>query len=102
MVILKYITKDMKQLSKSDRNQLKMTSLEMLIPEDSEVRVIDCFLDFTLKNDLGFKVNKNQQTGRPAFPVRTLLGIYIYGYLNKIRSIFVSPTGKKRTSLGLR
>lgn len=86
MIILRYTTKDMKQLDKSDRNQLKMRSLDMLVSQDSEVRVIDCFLDFALAEDIGFKVNRNQQTGRPAYPVRTLLGVYIYGYLHKVRS----------------
>ena len=76
----------MKQLDKSDRNQLKMSSLELLVCPDSNVRVIDCFLDFALERDIVFKVNRDQRTGRPPFPARTLLGIYIYGYLNKIRS----------------
>jgi transposase len=57
-----------------------------LVSPDSNVRVIDCFLDFALGSDLGFKVNQDQRTGRPSFPVGTLLGIYIYGYLNKVRS----------------
>ena len=76
----------MKQLDKSDRNQLKMSSLEVLVSPDSNVRVIGCFLDFAIGSDLAFKVNKDQRTGRPPFPARTLLGIYIYGYLNKVRS----------------
>ena len=76
----------MKQLDKSDRNQLKMSSLEALVSMGSNVRVIDCFLDFAMKGELGFKVNTDQRTGRPSFPARTLLGIYIYGYLHKVRS----------------
>lgn len=35
---------------------------------------------------LGFKVEKNSITGRPAFDPRDLLKLYIYGYFNGIRS----------------
>lgn len=76
----------MKQLEKSDRDQLMMASLEMFVQADAMVRVIDVFLDFALKECPEFKVNKNRTTGRPSYPVRSLLGIYIYGYLHKLRS----------------
>jgi transposase len=76
----------MKELNISDRNQLKMASLDMMVAQDSTARVIDCFLDFAMDSDLGFKVNDDQRTGRPSYPERTLLGIFIYGYLNKLRS----------------
>ena len=62
-----------------------MTSLEMLVEPDSVVRVIDAFVEFIDPADLGF-AQHNATTGRPAFPARTLIGIYIYGYLHKIRS----------------
>ena len=38
-----------------------------------------------MDHKLGFKKEK-QITGRPSYPVRTLLGIYVYGYLHKIRT----------------
>ena len=75
----------MKQLESTDRNQIQMTSLDMMVDEDSLARFIDVFLDWALKFELGFK-SKKQRTGRPSFPLRTLLSIYLYGYLNKIRS----------------
>ena len=75
----------MKKIESIDRDQIQMNSLEMMVDQDSIVRVLDVFLDFALKQDLGFKTS-NQITGRPSFPVRTLLGIYIYGYLHRIRS----------------
>jgi len=75
----------MKQIESIDRDQIQMNSLDMLVEGDSLVRLIDVFLDFALTNDIGFKTH-DQRTGRPSFPVRTLLGIYIYGYLNRIRS----------------
>jgi transposase len=75
----------MKQLTSIDRDQIQFTLLEMMVGSESLVRVIDVFLDFACPHDLGFQ-NNRQVTGRPAFPTRTLLGIYIYGYLNRIRS----------------
>ena len=75
----------MKQIEQIDRQQILMMSLEILVAPDSMVRVVDLFLDYVLDTDLGFKVTR-QITGRPSFPVRTLLGIYIYGYLTRIRS----------------
>jgi len=51
----------MKHLDKSDRNQLKVSSLEELLSPDSDGRVIDCFLDFAIGSDLAFKVNKDSE-----------------------------------------
>lgn len=62
-----------------------MTSLDSMVEQDSAVRVIDAFLDYISKHDLGF-VNHDSTTGRPAFPSSVLIGIYVYGYLNRIRS----------------
>lgn len=62
-----------------------MVSFDMMVANDSVVRVLDVFLEFALSSDLGFKISK-QTTGRPSFPIRTLLGIYIYGYLHRTRS----------------
>ena len=75
----------MKQIEQIDRQQIQMTSLETLVVPDSMVRMDGLFLDFALDTDLGFMVTR-QIKGRPSFPVGTLLGIYIYGYLNSIRS----------------
>lgn len=75
----------MKQIEQINRDQVQIMSLEMMVSKDSIVRLLDVFLDFSLSTDLGFKIS-NQTTGRPSFPVRTLLGIYIYGYLHRTRS----------------
>jgi len=74
------------ELSSFDnRDQMFMTSLDMMVSQDSTVRLIDAFLDFVDKLNLPFVQHKSS-TGRPAFPNRVLIGIYIYGYLNKVRS----------------
>ena len=75
----------MKQITTIDRHQIQFSSLDMMVAQDSMVRLIDVFVDFSAKSDLGFR-RHTQVTGRPSFPTRTLLGIYIYGYLNRIRS----------------
>lgn len=69
----------MKQILSIDRHQIQMTSLDMMVDEHSVVRLLDVFLDWALEQNLDFVASK-QKTGRPAFPVRTLLGIYIYGF----------------------
>jgi transposase len=68
------------------RNQLEIYSLESIVAEDSEVRVIDLFLDLVDFDELGFEDKGRSHEGRPAFAADVLLGIYIYGYLNEIRS----------------
>jgi len=69
----------------TNRDQIFMTSLDMMVEEDSLVRVVDTFLDYMDMYDLSFKQHQSH-TGRPAFPNRVLIGIYVYGYLNKLRS----------------
>lgn len=73
----------MKQIQIINREQLQISSLDMMVDSQSMVRVLDVFLDYALSRDLGFKTRK-RQTGRPSFPNRTLLGIYLYGYLNQV------------------
>ena len=75
----------MKHIDEKDRDQVQMFSLDMMVDQNSVVRVLDLFVQWALDHDLGFKI-ENRVTGRPSFPLKTLLGIYIYGYLHKIRS----------------
>lgn len=69
-----------------DRNQIHMLCFEELVSEESMVRVIDAFCSTYKPQDLGFEVKGLSQEGRPAFSADTLIRIYIYGYLNKLRS----------------
>jgi transposase len=55
------------------------------VAEDSAVRVIDVFVDDLDISGLGFRTEANE-TGRPAYHPRTLLKLYIYGYLNRVQS----------------
>lgn len=61
-------------------------SLDDLIPADHMCRVIDAFvyrLDF---QGLGFMRAEAAETGRPGYDPRDLLKLYLYGYLQQIRS----------------
>jgi len=56
------------------------------IKADNPVRVIDAFVDSLDLVKLGFTHSSPKETGRPAYNPGDLLKLYIYGYLNKIRS----------------
>ena len=55
------------------------------IAEDSPVRFIDVFVDELDLSGLGFKTTP-EITGRPGYHPATLLKLFIYGYLNRVRS----------------
>lgn len=50
------------------------------------MRVIDAFVDSLDMEELGFQKAKPAQTGRPGYDPRDMLKLYLYGYLNRIRS----------------
>ena len=55
------------------------------VEEDSVVRVVDVFIDRLDISGLGFKAEA-AETGRPGYHPRTMLKIYVYGYLNQVQS----------------
>ncbi len=61
-------------------------SLDELIPEDHLVRVIDLWVDRVDVARLGFTKAAPKATGRPPYDPADLLKLYLYGYLNQIRS----------------
>ena len=69
------------------RDQLHLfeNKLDEIVSEDNPVRFIDVYVQILNLMELGFKV-PNCKTGRPPYAPETLLKIYIYGYLNRIRS----------------
>jgi transposase len=60
-------------------------SLDDSIDPENEVRTIDLFVDSLKLADYGFRVNF-PENGRPAYHPADLLKLYIYDYLNKVRS----------------
>ena len=61
-------------------------SLDEYITDDNPVRFIDAFVDQLDLQELGFRRAVAAPTGRPAYHPADLLKLYIYGYLNRIRS----------------
>jgi transposase len=60
-------------------------SLDEIISSDNEVRIIDLFAESINLADFKF-VTKNATEGRPAYNPQDLLKLFVYGYLNSIRS----------------
>jgi transposase len=60
--------------------------LDDLISGDHVYRVIDAFVNGLKMAVLGFERAEAADTGRPGYDPRDLLKLYLYGYLNQIRS----------------
>src|SRR5690625_2616012 len=77
----------MKYIIGKDRNQFEMFCLEERIPQENEVRLINLFVDSLPLEEYGFiEENKNPLGGRTAYHPSALLKLFIYGYMNRIRS----------------
>ncbi len=78
----------MKYKEKKDRAQISFLPecVEDYIDEENPVRVIDAFVDTLDMAALGFQKAQPCRTGRPAYDPRDLLKLYLYGYLNRVRS----------------
>ena len=61
-------------------------ALEDLIEAESPVRVIDAFVGSLDVVSLGFEKAIAAETGRPGYDPADLLKLYVYGYLNRVRS----------------
>lgn len=77
----------MKFINGTNRHQVEIYTccLDDTIEKDNEVRVIDLFVDSLKLNEFGFEM-EYVDNGRPAYHPADLLKLFIYGYLNKIRS----------------
>ncbi|MBK9152504.1 MAG: transposase [Saprospiraceae bacterium] len=69
-----------------DRHQMQFYTLEDRIAPDNPVRFVDAFVDKIDPDKLGFAVRTVKTEGRPAYESKLFLKIYLYGYLNGIRS----------------
>lgn len=70
------------------RDQLVMfpESLDEYVEDNNPVRFIDAFVDSLDLQALGFERAMPKETGRPPYHPGDLLKLYVYGYLNHIRS----------------
>lgn len=60
--------------------------IDNYIAEENPVRFIDAFVDSLDMKELGFKHAELNPTGRPPYNPADLLKLYVYGYLNRVRS----------------
>ena len=72
----------------ANRNQVILfpESVEDYITADNPVRFIDAFVSNLDLAALGFLHAQPGETGRPAYDPGDLLRLYLYGYLNRVRS----------------
>ena len=75
----------MKFIQGNDRNQTEFFCLDQAVSDDNEVPLIDLFVHAIRLSDYGFKM-AFIENGRPAYHPSVLLKLFIYGYLNRIRS----------------
>ena len=68
------------------RNQTYFATLDDQVSADNPVRLIDAFIDKLELQKLGFTGTMHKSEGRPPYAPSVLLKLYLYGYLNKIRS----------------
>ena len=75
----------MKFIQGKDRNQITFFCLEEQIEHNNEIRFIELFVNSINLADAGFKLDFIEN-GRPAYHPADLLKLFLYGYLNRIRS----------------
>jgi transposase len=70
----------------TSRHQTYFATLDDQVSADNSVRLIDAFIDKLDLHQLGFSNTEHKSEGRPPYAPGVLLKLYLYGYLNKIRS----------------
>ena len=68
------------------RQQTYFATLEDQVATDNAVRLMDAFIDKLDLQKLGFQKTVHKSEGRPPYAPQVLLKLYLYGYLNKVRS----------------
>lgn len=70
----------------ADRHQVQFLSIDDQVSADNPVRLIDLFVDKVDLAKIGVASATMKAEGRPAFHPSLLLKLYLYGYLNRVRS----------------
>ena len=78
----------MAHISGHDRSQVLLLpeAVDDYVGTDNPVRFIDAFVDGLNLAAAGFARVAPEATGRPGYAPGDLLKLYIYGYLNRVRS----------------
>ena len=69
-----------------DQALLLPASVEDYVAADNPVRFIDAFVDDLDLGAAGFVRSRPKTTGRPGYDPADMLKLYLYGYLNRVRS----------------
>ena len=69
-----------------DQTLLFPETLEKYVDQDNPVRFIDAFIESLNSEKIGFTHAIPAETGRPSYNPKDLLKLYIYGYLNQVRT----------------
>lgn len=75
----------MQHIAGTNRFQTNFSSLDNLIATDNEVRIIDAFAEKLDLEKMHFNT-EHKAEGRPPFHPKIFLKLYLYGYINSIRS----------------
>src|SRR5471030_2704664 len=78
----------MAHISGFERDQLLLLpeAVDDYVGSENPVRFIDAFVDGLDLVEAGFERVQPKATGRPGYAPGDLLKLYIYGYLNRVRS----------------
>src|SRR5665648_534299 len=71
-----------------DRNQIILfpESIDEYVSDNNSIRIIDEYIQQLDLKSLGFQRAVNPSLGRPPYHPKDMLKLYLYGYLNRIRS----------------
>lgn len=75
-------------IESADRNQINLfpNTLDDYVSEDNPVRVIDAYVESLKLEEIGFKTYSGNNAGQKPYKRKYLLKLYIYCYMNRIRS----------------
>lgn len=78
----------MRYIKGEDRNQAVLfpESLDDYVSEDNPARFIEAFVDGLDMANLQFTHSETKDTGRKPYDPKDILKLYLYGYMNKVRS----------------
>ena len=78
----------MQHIQGGDRNQtlLLPVAVDDYVGRENPVRFIEAFVDQCDLQEAGFRRVQPKDTGRPGYDPADLLKLYIYGYVNRLRS----------------
>jgi transposase len=70
------------------RNQIILLpdSIDEYVDANNPVRVIDAYVNSLDLDSLGFQKSQPNNTGRPMYNPKDMLKLYLYGYMNRVRS----------------